>query len=93
MPAGRCTEELKLHLRRTAPRAVRAYVRAIYQAWLAPSRHRRTHLRPVWWLIPYVRLNPATSWRPPARQSSMNLLRSSTGPVSSQRILEATIIR
>ena len=50
--------------------------------------NRWIHLCPVLRLMPYVRLKPATSRRPPASQSSMNLLRSSTGPVSFQGILE-----
>ena len=40
-----------------------------------------------------VRLNPATSRQPPASQSSMNFLRSSTGLVALQGILEVSTIR
>ena len=73
-------------------RSRRACDRSAKPAW-PPSRNRCTHLCPVWRLIPYVRLNPATSRRPPASQSSMNLLRSATSPVSFQGILEVSTIR
>ena len=93
MAAGLCPAERKLHLRRTARRAVRRVCERSAEPARPPSKKRCTHLCPVWRLIPYVRLNPATSRRPLASQSSMNLLRSSAGPVSFQGILEVSTIR
>ena len=58
MPAGRCAEELKLHLRRTAPRAVRARVRAIRQARLAPF------LEPLHPLVPRLAADPVRAAQP-----------------------------
>ena len=58
-----------------------------------PSKNRCTQLFPVLRPVPYVRLSSGGSRRPPARQSSMNCLRSSTGSVSIRKILEVSTIR
>ena len=67
MPVWRCAEELKLHLRRTAPRAVRARVQPVREG-RPVAKNRCTDLCPVLRLIPCVQLNPARSdGLPPAR--------------------------
>lgn len=58
-----------------------------------PSMNRCTQLCPVLRPMPYVRLSPARPQQPPGRQSSTNRLRSSTGSVSFQDILEVSPIR
>ena len=48
---------------------------------------------PVQRLILYLQIKPAMSPQPPARQSLMSQLRSSTGPASFQRTLQVSTIR
>lgn len=57
------------------------------------ATNRCTHLCPVLRQMPYVRPGPTRSRRHRASQSSMNCLRSYTGPVSFQGTLEVSPIR